>query len=209
MEALDGVVKFQCEWIHSGPLIFGGLSELIKWRQIFFENGLVGYGADGVAFGNLSMRFLETDNFIITGSQTSGIKEVDGRHFTKVIDVDINANIVKCVGPVTASSETMTHGAFYKASKDINAVVHIHKADAWEKLVRLLPKTSDEAQYGTPALANEIIKLYGQKGAPSSGLFIMSGHKDGIIAFGNTISEAALIIAKYTLPHLYKKLSKL
>ena len=82
------------------------------------------------------MRTDESDQFVITGSQTSGFKNVTGQHFTKIIGVDIDNNFVRCVGPVTASSETLTHAAFYKASSDIQAVVHVHNREAWEKLIK-------------------------------------------------------------------------
>ena len=40
--AQDGFIKFQCEWIKSGQLIVGGLGEIIKWRQIFYDGHLIG-----------------------------------------------------------------------------------------------------------------------------------------------------------------------
>ena len=70
-------------------------------------------------------------DFIITGSQTSGIKpdDVNKTHFALVNDYDISRNKLYGYGPIKPSSESMTDAALYECDKNIQCVVHIHKSE--------------------------------------------------------------------------------
>jgi hypothetical protein len=46
------------------------------------------------------------------------------------------------------------------------------------------------ARYGTPEMAREVIRLLEDEGHPKSGVFIMLGHEEGIVAFGRSAEEA-------------------
>jgi hypothetical protein len=174
---VDGYIKFKCNWIKSDPLLSEKIHELNKWRKILFNRGLIG-SSDGIGYGNLSIR---ANKFIITGSQTGLLSELNENHYTEVTDYNFKENSLTCKGPIKASSESLTHAAVYE-STDFNSVIHIHNLDLWNKLIDKYPTT--HAEYGTPALAYEIMKL-------KSNLIVMGGHKAGIITCRKDVKEAA------------------
>ena len=54
---MEGVVKFNCHWNQSGPVISDEQYEIINyWREILFNMDLIGAYENGVGFGNISMR---------------------------------------------------------------------------------------------------------------------------------------------------------
>lgn len=155
------------------------------------EAGLIGSHPDGVGFGNISVRDNPAHHFLITGSMTGHIKELGPEHFTRIVKYDFDRNRVSCQGPITASSETMTHAAFYHASRGINAVIHIHNAIMWNRYKGVMPTTTEEVTYGTPEMAYEVIRLLRMKDRPNKQLLIMGGHQDGVLAYGSTLGQAA------------------
>jgi len=58
----------------------------------------------------------------------------------------------------------------------------------------VLPTTSKEIEYGTPEMAFEISKIMKLPETQNTKVFVMGGHKEGLISFGKTIEEAALAI---------------
>jgi len=72
--------------------------------------------------------------------------------------------------------------------------VHIHNLQLWEKYLDVLPTTSKEVEYGTPEMAFEIGKIMSLPETLDKKVFVMGGHKEGLISFGKTVEEAALII---------------
>ncbi len=192
----EGVIKFRCEWIPSEPLPVEKLLSLIECRQSLYALGLIGAYPDGIGFGNISFRnATNPDQFMISGTQTGDIPEVDNHHFTLVTSVDVPANTLTCAGPIKASSESMTHAALYSCSPQINAVIHIHNLPVWEELQGKVPTTGANVPYGTPAMVQEIIRLYNETNLPQEQLLVMAGHREGVIAFGSTLHEAFEIIA--------------
>ena len=54
---MEGIVKFNCYWSQSGPVITDDQYEIINhWRDILFNLDLVGAFENGVGFGNISIR---------------------------------------------------------------------------------------------------------------------------------------------------------
>ena len=76
------------------------------------------------------------------------------------MDCDLRANVVRCSGPIQASSEAMTHGAIYALGDAIRAVVHAHSRELWETNLGELPTTDPDIAYGTHDMAMEIDRLY-------------------------------------------------
>ena len=95
-----------------------------------------------------------------------------------------------CEGPVKASSESLTHAILYKLSNEINAVIHTHHRDLWNHLLHQLPTTSKNISYGTPKMVFEVKRLFDETDLSKSQIFVMAGHKDGIVAFGKNLNEA-------------------
>jgi L-ribulose-5-phosphate 4-epimerase len=78
--------------------------------------------------------------------------------------------------------------------KDINAVLHIHHLQLWKKLLDTFPATNSNIEYGTPAMAREIVRLFKETNLAEQKIFAMAGHEEGIVSFGKDLNEAGQII---------------
>ena len=154
---------------------------------------------NGIGFGNLSFRKdystlcrSSKPQFLITGSQTGHLSALTGRHYTRVLDFDIATLSVSSMGPVEASSETLTHAAIYLASGRVNAVAHVHHAALWRRLEELgVPATPQALAYGTAEIARAAAGL--ARGQPE-GLLVMQGHTDGVICFGCSLARIQTLL---------------
>lgn len=187
----EGYIKFDAEWTPGPAIPWHKLGTLNHWRSILYEVGLIGALPDGIGFGNLSIRDEPAREFVITGSTTGNVAKLGPEHFTRVIDYDFDGNRLRCRGPVIASSESLTHAAFYEAQRTIRAVIHVHHAGMWGKYLGVLPTTSTKVTYGTPEMAYEIMGLLRAKDRPAKQLVIMGGHQDGVLAYGESLGQAA------------------
>ena len=83
---MDGVVKFNCYWNQSVPVISDEQYEIINyWREILYNMDLIGAYENGVGFGNISMRIKGGTQFVISGSATGDMSELEPGHYVKVI----------------------------------------------------------------------------------------------------------------------------
>jgi len=192
----EGVIKFNCNWTKHGPVDFELFEQMNKWRNRLFNLGLIGVTQNGIGFGNISTRFFE-NQFIITGSATGKIKHLTLEHYTKVTSFSIDNNSLTAQGPVIASSESLTHAALYEISSDIQAIIHIHHEGLWQKLKNKVPTSDVSVEYGTPAMAKEIQRLYLETDLSVKRILIMGGHRQGIITFGSSIEVAGNILLDY------------
>jgi ribulose-5-phosphate 4-epimerase/fuculose-1-phosphate aldolase len=92
------------------------------------------------------------------------------------------------------SSECMTHAMFYQADPAVGAVIHVHHLEFWKRLLGRVPTTARDVEYGTPGMANEILRLYRETDLPCRKLAAMAGHEEGIIAIGRDLDEASKIL---------------
>src|SRR5437763_738723 len=106
-------------------------------------------------------------------------------------------NAVTCSGPAKASSESLTHASIYKSLPAVNAVIHIHSEKLWACYLNKIPTTKMEVPYGTPEMANEVNRLIQEEKLEEKKIFAMAGHKDGIVCFGNSLSEAFKILNSF------------
>lgn len=188
----EGYIKYDSDWT-KGPVPPQELTSLLDtWRRPLFDAGLIGHYEDlGVGYGNLSVRFGLSEQFIISGTQTGHIADTDGQHYALVTHFDIDRNRVSSTGPVQASSESLTHAAIYELNEQINAVVHVHSRALWESLKDQLPTTAADISYGTPEMAREFTRLYRDTSFRASGVAVMAGHDEGIVSIGCDLEEAA------------------
>lgn len=193
----EGHIKFNLEWIPGDALPTEVLEDMIWWRNKLYVMGLIGAYANGVGFGNLSKRYGNESQFIITGTQTGHIPKIIARFFTHVIEVDISQNRLICKGPVKASSESMTHAMLFQADPNINAVIHVHDKFLWNSNKNKLPTTSKSATYGSPEMVQAIDDLCKQGKLDSEKMIIMGGHEGGVLAFGESVEEAGKTLMKY------------
>jgi len=195
----EGYLKFTC---HRSQGRIGIPDELFAslnyWRKVMWEKGLIGIYPDGIGYGNISVRIPDSHQFFISATATGGLSDLEIRHYALVERCDPDSNSVWCRGEFNASAESMSHSAIYTSIPEAAAVVHIHNRPLWEKYLHLLPTTSLEAEYGTPAMAAEIDRILLLPDTLHKKIIIMGGHPEGIIAFGTNIEEAALAILRIT-----------
>jgi L-ribulose-5-phosphate 4-epimerase len=190
-----GVVKFKCAWIKEIPLENGLIIDLNSWRDKLYALGFIGESY-GIGYGNISVRFNQ-DQFIITGSATGKFNKLTNQHYTRVTSFDLDNNSLTAVGPIIASSESLTHATIYQIDREINAVIHVHNLKLWKKLLPFVPATHKAIEYGTPEMAYEIIRLFKETNVKEKKIVVMTGHEEGIISFGRNLDEAGEILMSY------------
>jgi ribulose-5-phosphate 4-epimerase/fuculose-1-phosphate aldolase len=210
----EGVIRFDLEYTTSAPLTIPGLDELNAWRRILRQLGLIGQDPErygGYGFGNISRRlppFNATENhraFIISGSQTGHLAELSAAGFAAISAYDTSLNRVVANGPIKPSSESLTHGSVYNINNDIRVIFHVHSAEIWRcASVLNLPTTDVRVPYGTPAMAREVERLFEGVDHIETGVFVMGGHQDGVIAFGHTVDDTGCVLMR-ALAHSYER----
>jgi Class II Aldolase and Adducin N-terminal domain. len=60
----------------------------------------------------------------------------------------------------------------------------------WAALLNHAPTSSKAAEYGTPELAYEIMRLFKNGDVESRKILVMAGHEGGIVTFGKDFEEA-------------------
>lgn len=200
MTELEGVIKYRLDFQPGEPRDYPEIAELNAWRTILFQLGLIGQDSEryeGLAFGNVSFRLDETPQFVITGSQTSGLMHLTGEHFCTILSADPGRNHIVAEGAIKPSSEALTHAAVYTANREVNAVVHVHSPIIWQHYRSLaLPAIDSAVQYGTPAMAEAVFELFARNRLGGKPIFVMLGHKDGIVSFGDSIADASQVLIR-------------
>ena len=199
----EGVTKYDVTHL-TDPLParrFGDLAaRLTAWRSILARLGGIGQDPlryDGAGYGNVSARVGPFPGkrgarpFIVSGTQTGGLRCLTLQHYCLVERYDAGRNQVQSRGAIRPSSESMTHGALYDLSPRVRVVLHIHCADIWTRRAQLrLPTTRPGVDYGTVSMAQDMRRLAQQTGMLEGRIFAMDAHEDGIVAFGHTADEA-------------------
>jgi ribulose-5-phosphate 4-epimerase/fuculose-1-phosphate aldolase len=200
----EGVIKFDLRFTTGPPVAMETLIELNTWRHILWKHALIGQDParyEGYGFGNISQRTGPQNQargerrFVISGTQTGHLAELDNSHYACVTAYHAETNQVSAEGPIRPSSESMTHGVIYDLDRDLRAVLHVHSPDIWNTATAQgIPVTSPSVKYGTPEISREVERLFSQTDARCKGIFSMGGHEDGIVAFGHTVEEAGNIL---------------
>ncbi len=188
----EGTIKYVSHWTQGPATHILAARQLDTWRKPLYKAGLIGQYKDlGIGYGNISVRRGSGDLFLISGTQTGHLPATDEQHYSLVTDCDIRSNIVRCSGPIQASSEAMTHAAIYALSGAIGAVVHVHSAKLWQRSLGRLPTTDPGVAYGTPDMARELDRLYRMEGFKDAGIAVLAGHEEGLVSIGGTLEQAA------------------
>lgn len=193
----EGYVKYQCNWIVAEPVNPDDIKDLNQWRKKLYELGLIGEYDNGIGFGNISIRYSEPRQFIISGTHTGNLPSLSEQHYTRVTSFDVEQNSLTCEGPIAASSESLTHAVLYEANPTVNAIIHVHHPELWKKLLDKIPTSSRDCPYGTPEMAKEILRLFKQEHLIEKKILVMGGHEEGIISFGQNLEEAGNILLRY------------
>ena len=187
----EGYIKYINNWEQCSSINEFDFIELITCRNKLKSLNLIGVYPNGIGFGNVSCRVFDTNEFIISGTQTAEFNIADASHFSLVYLVDIEQNTLFCKGPVKASSEALTHAAIYTADLKINAIIHVHHPDKWKSLLNKVTTIDKSIAYGTPQLAKKIAELLkNDETLKREKIFVTAGHEDGIFVFGETVEGA-------------------
>jgi hypothetical protein len=191
-EETEGVVKYRLDFTPAPAPDWSLIADLDAWRSVLFQLGLTGHDPDrygGLAYGNVSRR-LAGRRFLVSGTQTGGLPRLSAAHYCWVTDFDAEANVLVAEGPIRPSSEALTHAAVYQTLESVNAVLHVHSPELWRQAGPLaIPVTDPRIAYGTPEMAAAVQALLAD---PAIRLIAMGGHRDGLIAVGETVEAAAL-----------------
>ena len=196
----EGYVKYRSFHTIGLPPELVQIDEINAIRSKLWRLQLIGVYENGIGFGNISTR-IEAPNsegkFVISGTQTGHYPVLEARHYATVTGYNITQNTVSCRGMVKASSEALTHAAVYEADNTCRVVIHIHHLPTWQERLHQLPTTQADVPYGTPEMANEILRLFRQSDLPQTKVLVMAGHPEGLIAFGTSGAEAySLLMAQ-------------
>ena len=201
MTEQEGVIKYRLEHRQQPINALFSFSEINAWRTVMFRLALIGQDPDrydNLGFGNISQRLAaHSSQFIISGSQTGHIEQLSPEHYCRVIDADPIKNRIASQGLIKPSSESLTHAGIYAQNGTIMAVIHGHNPEIWKHTAALkLPHIAADVPYGTVAMAVAVEQLFRSGNLGQTGLFTMLGHKDGVVAFGGTMQEAAWAMIK-------------
>ncbi len=197
----EGYVKYQCfhqkaDWHTNGLKInektLQEFNELDILRTELFDVHFIGQYPNGLGYGNVSLRCPINENqnsLIISATATGGARELGLDGYCLVTKADIKNNLVYCLGPLAASSETLTHVAIYQNTPEVNFVVHIHHKKLFEVLLNQqnILKTPKNIEYGSVEMANSLGKI--AKAYPMEGCVLMEGHEEGIIFYGTSLIQ--------------------
>jgi L-ribulose-5-phosphate 4-epimerase len=86
--------------------------------------------------------------------------------------------------------------AIYESDKNIKAVIHIHDLELWNLLKKKYPITNKNSKFGTPEIANDIIKFFSDNKLGTNSIIVLGGHKPGIMIFGESLKEAYDLLSK-------------
>jgi hypothetical protein len=191
-----GSVKFTCDRVVVELSRFAGFDELNEYRRKLLRLGIVGIDANGVGFGNLSVRNGATSHFYITGSGTGKLPELMPADCARVVAYDFARNWLQCEGVTVASSESLTHAAVYESDPSTCAVIHCHDIKLWTALLHKVPTTPEKIEYGTPEMAYAVRGLFDNTDVLKKKIFVMAGHAGGVVAFGRDLRSAFAQLTK-------------
>ncbi len=202
MNEQEGVIKYQLQHTQKPIKETFSFNEINAWRTIVFRLGLIGQDPeryDNLGFGNISQRLHPQSNqFIISGTQTGHIEQLNPEHYCLVIKTDPRKNRITSCGLHKPSSEALTHASIYAQDNAIQAVIHVHSPELWNCTAALkLPHIPADIPYGTVAMAIAVEQLFQTDQLQQTPLFTMLGHKDGVVAFGKNMQEAAWVLIKH------------
>jgi L-ribulose-5-phosphate 4-epimerase len=189
-------VKFRYQRARADIGPFNALGDLNARRRKLLDLRLIGLDSNGIGFGNLSVRDGATRNFYITGSATGGLPKLSVTDCVRVVGWDFKKNWLRYEGTAIPSSESLTHAAIYESDASTSAVIHCHDSVLWRTLLDRVPTTSKAIAYGTPEMAQEIMRLFDVSDVRSRKILVMAGHQDGIIAFGRNLEEAFDVLTR-------------
>ena len=202
MSQLEGTIQFAYELSSASEpaLQADDFAELAAWRSILHDLNLLGHSRDkyaGFAYGNLSVRAGDDEQFVITASQTSGEPTLLQEHLVTITHYNLERFWVEASGAGPPSSESITHGMIYGADLRFKCVFHAHSEVIWQNRAALrLPETPADVTYGSQAMIAAVETLM-QDHQSRPLTFATAGHEDGIFACGYSPRESGVMLVTY------------
>lgn len=210
----EGYIKYCCDWVVESAIAPTEIIELTRYRNALYQLNLIGEYPSGIGFGNLSQRIPVSSTslpvsstpypphpspapFIITGTQTGHLSTLTTADYALVTAFNAAKNSLTCKGLRKASSESLTHGVIYDAHAGIHAVIHVHHPQLWQRLLHQVPTTGADVPYGTPEMAAETQRLFQATSLLQQRIFVMAGHEDGIVTFGENLQVAYRVLINW------------
>jgi ribulose-5-phosphate 4-epimerase/fuculose-1-phosphate aldolase len=185
-----GAIKFKAEQEKTALAKFSSFEALNRYRSKLWHLHLLGTDENGIGFGNVSVRETRDSHFYITGSGTGHKAELDLIDYAKVLSWDFSRNSLRYAGATVASSESLTHASIYEADPTVGAIIHGHSSSLWTTLLEEAPATPAAIEYGTPAMAHAVRRLFETTDVRARKAFAMAGHRGGVVFFGRDLEEA-------------------
>lgn len=193
----EGYIKYRCILNEAPIAIPESVFQLLNtWREKLLGLSLIGMSANGIGYGNISVKNSD-GSFFISGSATGGKSVLSPDDYALVTRWNFEKNQLYCTGKTKASSESLTHAAIYESYHGIHSVVHVHASVIWNHFLNKMPTTKPEILYGTPEMAIGIMNLLENKNWLEKGMIVMGGHDEGILTFGKDPDEAGNRILEY------------
>ncbi len=187
---------------------------LNRARKEMHLRELIGVDGHGIGYGNISMRLKK--GFMISGTQTSYVVDLNQMHYPIVFECRPEQNSITAVCPETdrfmkgllgrdmllPSSECMTHDDVYQLDNSVRAVIHVHSPRIWLARYHLqMPVTARGIEYGTCEMAREPERLWKDTDLKERKAFAMESHQDGVIFFGSSVNEVLGSVLEYYHHH--------
>ncbi len=199
MNEAEGVIKYQLEHEY-GPLpTKADIRQINAWRAVLFRLKLIGQTPDkyqGLGYGNISQRLWPNPlSFLITGTQTGHFEHLGPEQFAIVDFANPSENVIHSSGPCKPSSEALTHASVYLHNAKAQAIIHVHCPEIWRNTHALnIPHTDADVPYGSIKMAEAVQNLFASNRLDETAAFSMLGHEDGVVSFGNTLKDAAIVL---------------
>ena len=187
---IDGVIKYNFDFTLSKPLECKLWKDIETLRKRVFALKLIGE-KEGIGYGNISKR-VSKKSFVITGTQTGNLKNLKAENFSLIESFDDEKFYLKSSGGAKPSSEALTHGSVYDLSEKIGAVIHVHSKILWDFMLKNGYKKTKDVPYGSLEMIKEIKAVYKDIDPLKFPVFVMSGHEEGIVAFGEDLNRCEL-----------------
>ena len=87
MSDIDGVIKYNFDFVRSSPLDKSLWSDIEQVRARLYALKLIGVTKDNIGYGNISQR-VDKESFVITGTQTGELVSLDAKGYSKIESYD-------------------------------------------------------------------------------------------------------------------------
>ena len=190
----DGVVKYSLEFEQTNEIAIKECNKIEKIRERLYSLGLIGAYDNGIGYGNISLRYKDTNEFVITATQTGELANLEPKDYSLVTDVNFDTFKTYAKGFSKPSSESITHAAIYTLDSNINAVIHVHNEKIWNFMLSNNYLSTNDTPYGTPEMVEDINEMYKNINPVLNNAFVMKGHFEGVVTFGKNLKEAEKVL---------------